>query len=76
MYTIELNKDAKINEFTNLLLNILGGLEWKDLSEDEKQLCRDNGFEEFESNTEETKRIEKAHLLNPESKPPIHDMGQ
>jgi hypothetical protein len=42
---VEIKDPSKLSKFDNLLLNMLGGLEWKDLSDEEKQLCRDNGYD-------------------------------
>jgi len=46
-YVIHLTPEAieNMTEFDNLMLNILGGLTWDDLSENEKKLCRENGFD-------------------------------
>jgi hypothetical protein len=51
-YVIHLTPEALENmtEFQNLMLNILGGLTWNDLSEDEKNLCRENGYNDDKDN--------------------------
>jgi hypothetical protein len=38
--------DSNNGRLQNLLLNMIGGLTWTNLMEDEKQLCRDNGYDE------------------------------
>lgn len=37
--------DSDEGRFQNLLLNILSGLEWKHLSDEEKELCRRHGYD-------------------------------
>ncbi len=39
------NPDSDEGRFQNLLLNMLSGLEWKHLSEEEKELCRRHGYD-------------------------------
>ena len=45
IYKIEIKDPTQIDDFTNLLLNMMGGLGWNDLSEDEKNMCRENGYD-------------------------------
>lgn len=39
------NPDSDEARFQNLILNMLSGLEWKHLSDEEKQLCRRHGYD-------------------------------
>lgn len=44
---IELNAEqiSNLTEFQNLMLNMLGGLTWANLTPTEKEMCRKNGYD-------------------------------
>lgn len=42
-----------MTEFENLLLNMAAGLKWSELSDREKELCRENGLDLEETNGKE-----------------------